>query len=91
MTTDAVEIVRLLFEVVWRLFSSWYIPGTHVTPADFFLFLILAGMGLKFLKSLLGLGGGINDAYVKSMQNYAGSGRGSGAPPVGGGGPPAKL
>lgn len=33
MTNDALLVVETLFSTIWSLFTSWYIPGTNVTPA----------------------------------------------------------
>ena len=33
MTDDALLVVQCLFQTIWQLFNSWYIPGTNVTPA----------------------------------------------------------
>lgn len=49
MTDDALLVVQSLFSVIWRLFTSWYIPGTNVTPAVMALFLAAAGIGLRLL------------------------------------------
>lgn len=55
MTSDAMLVVRTLFGVIWRLFTSWYIPGTDgVTPAMAFLFVLAAGIGLRFVLRVLG-------------------------------------
>lgn len=50
MTADALLVVQTLFGTIWTLFTSWYIPGTAVTPAAFFLFLMFAGFGLRVMK-----------------------------------------
>ena len=49
MTMDAAAILLSIFSTIWRLFTSWYIPGTHTTPAAFFLFLGFAGIILRFV------------------------------------------
>lgn len=49
MTFDALLFVRFLFTTLWRLFNSWYIPGTHTTPAMWFLYLAVATLSLRFL------------------------------------------
>ena len=36
MTNDALSVLVCLFQSVWKLFSSWYIPGTNLTPAVLF-------------------------------------------------------
>lgn len=56
MTNDAKLVVQCLFETIWRFFTSWYIPGTNVTPATMALFLLLTALALRFLFRLLGMG-----------------------------------
>ena len=53
MTSDALLVVQCLFSTIWSLFTSWYIPGTNVTPAQFFLFLGSASLGITFIVRLL--------------------------------------
>lgn len=53
MTSDAILVVQCLFSTIWSLFTSWYIPGTNVTPAQFFLFLGSASLGITFIVRLL--------------------------------------
>lgn len=55
MTNDAIQVLDCLFEIVWLLFTSWYIPGTDVTPAGAFMFFAFAGLALRFLYRLVGL------------------------------------
>lgn len=67
MTNDALICLGGVFTTIWRLFTSWYIPGTNgVTPAMALLFILFAGMGLKFALRVLGLSpdvsGGISAA-----------------------------
>lgn len=52
MTKDGLLVLECLFENVWRLFNSWYIPGTKVTPGSFLLFLAFAGLVLRWLSRL---------------------------------------
>lgn len=49
MSNDALMVVQTLFSVIWRIFTSWHIPGTNVTPAVMALFLASAGIGLRLL------------------------------------------
>lgn len=49
MTYDAITILQMVFQLIWRLFTSWYIPGTHTTPAAFILYLAFAGIILRFI------------------------------------------
>lgn len=49
MTAEAISILNVLFTSIWRLFTSWYIPGTHATPAAWLLFLAFVGIILRFI------------------------------------------
>lgn len=55
MTSDALLVLHCLFGSVWRLFTSWHIPGTHTTPAAFFMFIGVCGLALKFLYRVSGI------------------------------------
>lgn len=54
MVNDAKLVVSFLFEEVWRLFTSWHIPGTNVTPAGAAFFFLSAGIALRFVLRLGG-------------------------------------
>lgn len=56
MTADGLAVVQTLFTTIWSLFTSWYIPGTRATPAEFAFFLIMAFIALRFLLSFLNRG-----------------------------------
>lgn len=49
MTSDALLILNTIFSTCWRLLTSWYIPGTHTTPAAWFLFLGVTGIVLRLI------------------------------------------
>lgn len=53
MTNDSLLVLETLFQTIWRLFTSWNFPGTNVTPAEMFLFLISAGIGLRYVLMFL--------------------------------------
>lgn len=53
MSNDALLVLQTLFQTIWRLFTSWNFPGTDVTPAEMFLFLISAGIGLRYVLMFL--------------------------------------
>lgn len=55
MTSDGLLVLECLFDTLWRLFTSWHIPGTKTTPAAFFMFLAVCGLALKFLYRIIGL------------------------------------
>lgn len=53
MSSDAILVLRTLFEVIWKLFTSWHIPGTRVTPAAWFFFVLGCVLALKVLKRIM--------------------------------------
>lgn len=55
MTSDALMAVQFIFAAVWRLMTSWYIPGTRATPASFLLFSSVAVLALRFVRRLFNL------------------------------------
>lgn len=67
MTSDALLVVQCLFSTIWSLFTSWYIPGTNVTPAMFFLFLGSAGLGITFVARLLTVNPGLSSSSVNKV------------------------
>lgn len=54
MTADFLMVLRSLFRSIWLLFTSWNIPGTNVSPADWAVFSLVLYFGIKFIKRLLG-------------------------------------
>lgn len=56
MTADALLVVQLLFGEIWRLFTSWNIPGTSASPAEVFVFVAFVGLIVRSARSLLALG-----------------------------------
>lgn len=56
MTNDALLVLETVFSTIWRLFTSWHIPGTNVTPAVAFAFFLVVAIGLKFIGRLFGVG-----------------------------------
>ena len=61
MSSDALLILRTLFGAIWALFTSWYLPGTRMTPAEFAFLILTVSLLIRFLKRLLSVDGGGND------------------------------
>lgn len=57
MTSDAILVIRTLFGSIWRLFTSWYIPGTNVTPASWHFLALTLVLVISILRILFGFGG----------------------------------
>lgn len=76
MTADAIMIVEFLFSAIWRFFTSWYIPGTNVTPAAMAFFLLLSAFVLRTLAYILARAG----AFMPSSEGVERQGRVGGRP-----------
>lgn len=48
MTLTAWQIVAFSLSEIWRLFNSWYIPGTAMTPAGLLLLMAFATIVVRF-------------------------------------------
>lgn len=57
MTNDALSVVSVLFSTIFRLFTSWYIPGTNVTPAVALFGILFLTLIFRILAKVLGLWG----------------------------------
>lgn len=57
-TGDLILVVQFVFGRCWEYLSSWFIPGTTVTPASWWALTIVIGGCVLWLKSYLGPGGG---------------------------------
>lgn len=57
MTNDALSVVGAIFSNIFRLFNSWYIPGTNVTPAVLFFGILFVTLAFRIVGKLLGLWG----------------------------------
>ena len=55
MTNDALSVLVCLFSNNWRLFNSWRIPGTYVTPAEAAFGILFSVMMFNFIGKALGL------------------------------------
>lgn len=73
MTADALLVVKFLFTSIWRIATSWHIPGTHTTPAAFFLFFFSVAIVINFIRRLFGLSGEIasSNRRVSSAESRA--------------------
>ena len=53
MTNDAIAVLKCIFQTIWKLFTNWHIPGTNVSPAEWCLFCLVAGIGLRLFFGLV--------------------------------------
>lgn len=64
MSSDALSFLSGVFEVLFSIFTSWHIPGTNVTPAMWFVFLLSVGVLFRFLGKL-----GFGKASIDDVSN----------------------
>ncbi len=50
MTADAMAILQFLFSAVWSLFTSWHIPGTRASPAEWAFFALTVVVLFQFIR-----------------------------------------
>lgn len=55
MTNDALLVVEAIFDLIFRLFTSWYIPGTNVTPAVAIFGIAFIVLSFRLVSKLLGV------------------------------------
>lgn len=65
MTSEALSFLQGVFSVLFKLFTSWHIPGTNVSPAMWFVFLLSVVVLFRFLKKL-GFGSANIDDVTKA-------------------------
>lgn len=53
MTSDGIQVLSFIFQTIWRLFTSWQIPGTHTTPAAWMMFSLSALLAIKLARIFL--------------------------------------
>lgn len=56
MSGNALLIVQFVFTAIWRLFTSWHIPGTNVSPAAMAFLVLASSFILRWIKKYF-LGG----------------------------------
>jgi hypothetical protein len=52
MTSDAIKFYLGYIPLIWKFFTSWYIPGTNVTPAAMCFFVLAIGLVIRTFKRL---------------------------------------
>lgn len=52
MTGEVFTFLKGVIAQLWLLFTSWYVPGTNVTVGGFLMFVLSAGVLLRFLGKL---------------------------------------
>lgn len=64
MTKDALSFLSGVIDVLFKIFTSWHIPGTNVTPAMWFVFILSFGILFRFLGKL-----GFGKASIDDVSN----------------------
>lgn len=53
--SDLTTILFNMFNWAWSMATSFKIPGTNITPALAMVFLSVIGLGVRFIRGMLGL------------------------------------
>lgn len=56
MSQDAILAISGGISQIWRLFTSWVIPGTDITPATWAMFSLFFVLFIRFIVRILGDG-----------------------------------
>lgn len=56
MTSDAISVVRFMWDIAFKLLTCIHIPGTNITPLAMLFFLAVVVVSLKFLTNMFGIG-----------------------------------
>lgn len=54
MSSNAMQLLQLIVNSMWTLFTTWKLPGLGFTPAQFVAFLLVFPLVLDFVSSILG-------------------------------------
>lgn len=58
MTQDAFTLLSGALAQLFRLFNSWYLPGTHVTPLSLLLLAAFSTFLISFIRKTTNQSGG---------------------------------
>lgn len=53
MTADGLSALEWLTSNLWLFFTSWYIPGTNTTPAQWLYFILLIIVFVPVVKKFI--------------------------------------
>lgn len=65
MLPDAITFFQGFFAQIWRLFTSFYIPGTNLTPAALAVGIFMISLFIRIVKKLFDISGEDKDASEK--------------------------
>lgn len=52
MTNSAFQFLSAFLTQIFRLFTSWHLPGTNVTPAGAIFAVLAMSLSVRFIKNL---------------------------------------
>lgn len=53
MSSNAMQFFQLIVNSMWKLFTTWKLPGLGFTPAQFVCFLVLFPIVLRFVSDII--------------------------------------
>lgn len=76
MSQDFIQILTYFPSTIWRLFTSFTIPGVNFTPATMMFGILSFGVAIKFVTGIIDITGhGNSDSTVhehRAMKNKKG-------------------
>lgn len=53
MTTEGRQALYVIFQNIWRLFVSFEIPGTNLTPGKLLLTVLIFSLSLRLVRTFI--------------------------------------
>ena len=53
MTSEGKQALYVIFQNIWKLFVSFEIPGTHLTPGKLLLTVLLFSLSLRIVRTFI--------------------------------------
>lgn len=69
MTTDALNLIKALFNGAWRIMTCFNIPGTNITPAMLCIGGFVVGVSVRVIVRIVGFGS-VGSADVRTIDHF---------------------
>lgn len=56
VSSDFSAVIRFMWETAFRFMTSFYIPGTRITPLALLFFVACTTIALRFITNMFGIG-----------------------------------
>lgn len=68
MTSNAITIITTTLAQCFRLFTSWHIPGTNFSPAQWFFSILVFVFAINYIRKLVGMADNVS-AHERRHRN----------------------